>query len=89
MTRLFSIAFDFEGGRYTAMVNMWQQAYDLHCRVNYTDKTLRSILPTSGFEFSLAEGLKQPKELPNELAKSLVASTTDAITNYLQKEQNY
>ena len=84
MARLFSINIYFENKEYTALVSLREVNHDICCLVRYVDKNLRYILPGDVLEFSLAEGLKQPKELPDELARNLVLSTTDALSNYFE-----
>ena len=82
MARLFSININFENKEYTALVSLREAGNDLHCIVRYSDKGLRYIIPGDCIEFSLQEGLKQPKHLPNELAENLVQSTSVALSNY-------
>lgn len=86
MARLFSITIPFKNKQYTALVSLKEQGHDLCCFVRYIDKQLRYILPGDQLIFSLQEGLKQPKHLPDELAESLVISTTNAIAQHLGVE---
>jgi hypothetical protein len=68
---------------------MYQDRNELQWVVRYLDQELYCILPGESFVFSLGEGVKQPKQLRTYLAESLVSSTTEAITNHLQGEENY
>ena len=82
MARLFSININFEDQDYTVLVSLREVNHDICCLVRYVDKGLRYILPGDVLEFSLEEGLKQPKVLPDELARKLVESTTHALSNH-------
>lgn len=84
MARLFSINISFQNKEYTVLVSLREVNHDICCMVRYIDKNLRYILPGDILEFSLAEGLKQPKELPDELAQNLVLSTTAALSSYFE-----
>jgi hypothetical protein len=86
MARLFSININFENKEYFVLVNVKEVGHDICCLVRYIDKGLRHILPGDLLEFSLEEGLKQPRELPNELAQNLVMSTTSALSNHFANE---
>ncbi|HEX2535269.1 MAG TPA: hypothetical protein VHK69_16095 [Chitinophagaceae bacterium] len=87
MARLFSIQFDFLRKQYTVLVSLRKEGHDLSCQVRYTDKELQRILPGDSLVFNLAEGLKQPKQLSDDLAVQLVNRTTDAISAYLNTER--
>ena len=84
MARIFSININFEDKEYTVLVSLREVSHDICCQVRYVDKALRYILPGDILEFSLAEGLKKPKDLPDELARNLVLSTTDALSSHFQ-----
>jgi hypothetical protein len=88
MARLFSININFENQDYTVLVSLREVNHDICCMVRYVDKSLRYILPGDVLEFSLEEGLKQPKALPDELAQKLVLSTTTALSHHLSVKSN-
>ena len=88
MARLFSININFENKEYTVLVSLREAEHDICCLVRYVDKGLRYILPGDVLEFSLDEGLKQPKELPDELAHNLVLSTTTALSKYFENKNH-
>ena len=83
MARLFSISFYFQEKEYTALVSLRDLGHDLCCTIRYIDKELRFIIPGDQLVFSLQEGLKEPKQLPHELAENLLKCTTNALTEHL------
>ena len=87
MARLFSIDIPFYNQAYSALVSVQERGHDLCCQVRYVDKRLHSILPGDTLVFHLAEGLKQPGNLSNELAEELVRCTSDAISHYFEMQQ--
>lgn len=82
MARIFSIDIPFRNTSYIALVSVTEKGHDLHCIVRYIDKGIRHILSGDKLVFSLQEGLKEPKNLPNELAQNLVECTTVAIADF-------
>lgn len=88
MARLFSIDIPFKNEHYPALVSVRDQGYDLSCQVRYVDKRLQYILPGDILIINLTEGLKQPINLPGDLAKELVRCTSEAISDYLQKQRH-
>jgi len=82
MARLFTIDVPFQDKHYTALVSVVEKNHDLHCTVRYIDKALKYILPEDQLIFSLQEGLKQPKDLPGDLAQSLIVCTSEAISRH-------
>lgn len=89
MARLFTVNFNFDDQKYTALVSLRQQGFDLSCMVRYVDKHMQHPLPGDVLVFSLTEGLKQPAVLPNSIAEDFVKSTTEAISRYLQQQQQH
>ena len=86
MARVFSIDIPFRHQAYHALVSLQEQGHDLCCQVRYVDKRLHAILPGDTLVFNLAEGLKQPGNLPNEMAEELVRCTSDAITHFFETQ---
>ena len=87
MARIFTLTVPFEGKDRTALVNLNSQDYDHSFIVQYLDQELCGILPNDNLVFSLAEGLKQPAQLMNEMAVRLVDSTVDALSTFFHKHQ--
>jgi hypothetical protein len=85
MARLFNIEIPFQNKRYCALVSVRECEHNLNCQVRYIDKGLNEILPGDIIVFNLSEGLKQPKNLPNELARELVRCTSEAISNHFER----
>ncbi|MBD0300583.1 MAG: hypothetical protein ICV82_10185 [Nitrososphaera sp.] len=89
MKKVFTINLNFQNATYTALVNLRQAGRDLRCFVHYLDNDLHCILPGKGLVLSLSEGLMRTNKKLDELATRLVSVTAEAITNYIQLEQNY
>lgn len=83
MARIFSIDVPFEHQHYTALVSIKEQGPDLCCMVRYIDKRIRHIIPGDRLVFCLSGGLKEPKQLPTELARNLFLCTTEALNHHL------
>ncbi len=83
MARLFSIEVPYENEHYSALVTLKEKGADICCVVRYIDKRVRHILSGDLLVFSLDQGLKEPKNLPTELAENFVNCTTNAISNYI------
>lgn len=82
MARLFSIDIPFRNAHYTALVSVKERGHDIHCIVRYIDKGIKPLLQGEKLVFSLHEGLKEPRQLPDDLARNFVACTMEAITGY-------
>ncbi len=82
MARIFSININFENQDFTVLVSLRETGNDIHCMVRYIDEGLQYIIPGDCIEFSFQEGLKLPAQLPTELARNLVKSTTTALADY-------
>lgn len=66
----------------TALVSVQERGHDIYCTVRYIEKHVKHVMPGDQLVFSLQEGLKQPRNLPDELAETLFLSTTAALTNH-------
>jgi hypothetical protein len=83
MARLFSIDVPFENQHYTALVSVKEQGSELCCVVRYIDKRVKHILSGDQLVFCMGNGLKQPNNLPSELARNLFISTKKALSDHL------
>ena len=88
MASLFTINITFKNRDYPALVSIHQQGNDLFCMVRYIDKDLQYILVGDCIIFSNKGYLKQPQDLPGELAENLVHCTTTVISEYLSSKKS-
>ncbi len=83
MSRLFTLNIPFEGEICAALVGLRDNGHDLRFSVHYLNQEVSRLLPQRYLEFSLIEGVTEPRDFSNVDALSLISSTVDAITTYL------
>lgn len=83
---MFTIDVPFQNAVYPVLVSVKEQGTDFCCTVRYIHKKIKHILPGDQLVFCLQNGLKEPKNLPNELARNLFLCTSTALQNYFAQK---
>ncbi|HEX2533643.1 MAG TPA: hypothetical protein VHK69_07905 [Chitinophagaceae bacterium] len=85
MVRLVNIDIQLNDKTYCALISVRKQNLDLSCQIRYVDSGIPYIHPGDQLVINLEEGLKHPRDLPNEEAKAVVRCTTEAISKELKQ----
>lgn len=87
MSRVFTINVSFKQKNYTALVSFRTQGYELSYLVKYLDEDVDALIPGKKLQISLSGDAVHPKP-ESHLAHDLVCKTTEAISCYLQLQEN-
>lgn len=87
MSRVFTINVSFKQKNYTALVSFHTQEYEQSYLVKYLDEDIDALIPGKKLQISLSGDIVHPK-LESHLAHDLVCKTTEAISCYLQLQEN-
>ncbi len=71
MARLCSFEIQYKNQFYPTLISVLRLENDLVCRVHYVESKLRFVAPGDVLVYNQQEGLKQPRNIPQELTQEL------------------